>query len=71
MSELRNETTVKSFEQLVPEFKNMLAYFRVYPDKFLDYISDSTTKNQAISLSENMVKSYFQISYDLHYRNSW
>ncbi|MEB9467788.1 DNA-packaging protein [Bacillus cereus] len=44
MSELRNETTVKSFEQLVPEFKNMLAYFRVYPDKFLDYISDSTTK---------------------------
>lgn len=41
-SELENVkgTNQKSITELIPEWADMLAYFQVYPDKFIDYISD-------------------------------
>ena len=39
-SELENiqGTNQKSISEILPEFSEMLSYFRVYPDKFIDYI---------------------------------
>src|SRR5690606_42149949 len=45
-SELENVrgTNVRNFEDMMPDFADMLAYFSVYPDKFIDYLlpEDST-----------------------------
>lgn len=41
-SELENikGTNQKNTSEMLPEFAEMLAYFQVYPDKFIDYILD-------------------------------
>lgn len=45
-SELENikGTNIRNVEDMLPDFAEMLAYFQVYPDKFIDYIlpEDST-----------------------------
>ena len=48
-SELENvkgTNTTKNINEMLPDFAEMLAYFQVYPDRFLDYIldNDSTFK---------------------------
>ena len=48
-SELENvkgTNTTKNINEMLPDFAEMLAYFQVYPDRFLDYIldKDSTFK---------------------------
>jgi hypothetical protein len=44
-SELENVkgTNQKNISEMLPEWADMLAYFQVYPDKFIDYISDDDT----------------------------
>lgn len=45
-SELENVkgTNIRNFDDMMPDFVEMLSYFQVYPDKFIDYIlpEDST-----------------------------
>lgn len=45
-SELENVkgTNIRNLEDMIPDFAEMLSYFQVYPDKFIDYIlpEDST-----------------------------
>ncbi|PGO60708.1 DNA-packaging protein [Priestia megaterium] len=45
-SELENiqGTNSKNIHDMFPEFSDMLAYFQVYPDKFIDYILDEDSK---------------------------
>ena len=45
-SELENVkgTNVRNLEDMIPDFADMLAYFQVYPDKFIDYILPEDSK---------------------------
>src|SRR5690625_885666 len=40
----KNKKNIKSLDSMLPEFADMLAFFQVYPDIFIDYIlpEDST-----------------------------
>jgi hypothetical protein len=45
-SELENVkgTNVRNFEDMMPDFAEMLSYFQAYPDKFIDYILPEDSK---------------------------
>ena len=45
-SELENVkgTNIRNLEDMIPDFAEMLAYFQVYPDKFIDYILPEDSK---------------------------
>lgn len=45
-SELENVkgTNIRNLEDMIPDFADMLAYFQVYPDKFIDYILPEDSK---------------------------
>lgn len=39
-------TNIRNIEDMLPDFADMLAYFQVYPDKFIDYILPEDSKFQ-------------------------
>jgi hypothetical protein len=45
-SELENVkgTNIRNFNDMLPDFADMLAYFQAYPDKFIDYILPEDSK---------------------------
>lgn len=45
-SELENVkgTNVRNFEDMLPDFAEMLSYFQAYPDRFIDYILPEDSK---------------------------
>lgn len=45
-SELENiqGTNVRNIDDMLPIFADMLSYFQVYPDKFIDYILPEDSK---------------------------
>ena len=47
-SELENVkgTNQKNVSEMFPEWSDMLAYFQVYPDRFIDYILDEDSTFQ-------------------------
>jgi hypothetical protein len=47
-SELENVkgTNIRNLEDMMPDFADMLAYFQVYPDRFIDYILAEDSKFQ-------------------------
>lgn len=40
----KNNNNMRNLESMLPDFGDMLSYFQVYPDRFIDYIlpEDST-----------------------------
>lgn len=37
-------TNIRNFSEMLPDFAEMLSYFQVYPDRFIDYIKDPDSK---------------------------
>lgn len=43
-SEKVEGTNIRNIEDMLPDFADMLSYFEVYPDKFIDYILPEDSK---------------------------
>lgn len=54
---------VKSFDNLKPEFRKMASYFRAYPDRFLDYISDPDSNFKLFFYQRIMMRVLFRHRY--------
>jgi len=46
LENIKGTNSNKNISEMLPEFAEMLSYFQVYPDRFIDYIlpEDSTFK---------------------------
>lgn len=54
---------IKNFESLKPEFRSMASYFKAYPDRFLDYISDERTIFKLYFYQRILLRSLFRYRY--------